>query len=100
MFADPYHWGSVLHICSLGTQGLIVWLYHTFSLSCVRIVSRNPFSVFSEASPSTCLRKGRSTSCAEKAAHFFISCKANLATRLLIPAAMTAKVYSDVKAVD
>ncbi len=38
--------------------------------------------------------------CAEKAAHFFIACKANFATRLSIPAAMRAKVYSDVEAVD
>jgi hypothetical protein len=38
--------------------------------------------------------------CTEKATRFFIACKANLATRLSIPAAMRAKVYSDVEAVD
>jgi hypothetical protein len=37
--------GDLFH--SLGTWGLIVLLYHTVSLSLVRIVSHNPFSVFS-----------------------------------------------------
>jgi hypothetical protein len=37
---------------------------------------------------------------AEKAACFIIACKANLATRLSIPAALRAKVYLDVKAID
>jgi hypothetical protein len=77
-----------------------VWLYHTVFLSPVHIVSHDPFSVFSKASTSTCLQKGRSRRCAEKAAHFFIACKANLATRLSIPSAMRAKVYLDVEAVD
>jgi hypothetical protein len=78
-----------------------VWLYCTISLSPVGTVSRDPFSVFSEASTSTCLQKGRSTyRCAEKAARFFIACKANFATKLSIPAAMRAKVYLDVEAVD
>jgi hypothetical protein len=36
----------------------------------------------------------------EKATRFFIACEANLATRLSIPAAMRAKVYSDVEAID
>ena len=36
-----------------------MWLCHTVSLSPVGIVSRNPFSVFSEASTSIRLRKGR-----------------------------------------
>ncbi len=37
--------------------------------------------------------------CAEKA-RSFIACEAKLATRLSIPAAMRAKVYSDVEALD
>jgi hypothetical protein len=37
---------------------------------------------------------------AKKAALFFLACKANLATRLSIPAAMRTKGYLDVKAVD
>jgi hypothetical protein len=37
---------------------------------------------------------------AKKAAVFFRACKANPDTRLSIPAAMRAKGYSDVKAVD
>ncbi len=37
---------------------------------------------------------------AEKATCFFIACKANLATRLSIPAAMRARMYADVKAID
>ncbi len=38
---------------------MILWLCHTVSLSPVGIVSRDPFSVFSEASTSIRLRKGR-----------------------------------------
>jgi hypothetical protein len=87
---------TVGDLCStcLGTRGLIVWLYCTVSLSPVRIVSRDPFSVFSEASTSTCLQKGRSTRsrCAEKAARFFVACKAKSSTRLSIPAAMRAQM--------
>jgi hypothetical protein len=45
-------------------------------------------------------KEGVSTRCAEKAASFFITCEANLATRLSIPAAMRVKVYLDVEAVD
>jgi hypothetical protein len=45
-------------------------------------------------------KEGVSTRCAEKATHFLIACEANLATRLSIPTAMRAKVYSDVEAVD
>jgi hypothetical protein len=41
---------------SLGTRGLILWLYRTVSLSPVRIVSHDPFSVFSDASTSKCLQ--------------------------------------------
>jgi hypothetical protein len=52
--------GIYLH--SLGMWGLIVWLYRTVSLFPVCIVSHDPFSVFSEASTSTFLQKGRSTS--------------------------------------
>jgi len=37
---------------------------------------------------------------AKKAALFFLACEANLATRLSLPAAMRAKGYSDVEAVD
>ncbi len=37
---------------------------------------------------------------AKKVALFFLLCKANLATRLSIPASMSSKVYSDVEAVD
>jgi hypothetical protein len=48
--------GIYLH--SLGMWGF----YHTVSLFPVCIVSHDPFSVFSEASTSTCLQKGRSTS--------------------------------------
>ncbi len=70
-FADPDQWGSV-PFYSLGMQGLIVWLYHSVSLSPVRIVSRDPFSVFLEASTSTWLQKGRSmgNGRTEKAAYF------------------------------
>jgi hypothetical protein len=38
--------------------------------------------------------------CAKKAALFFLACEANPDTRLLIPAAMRAKGYSDVEAKD
>jgi len=38
--------------------------------------------------------------CTKKAALFFLACEANPATRLSIPAAMRAKGYSDVEAVD
>jgi hypothetical protein len=50
-------------------QGLIVWLCRPVSLSPVGIVSHNPFSVFSEASISIRLRKGRrkrSDDCVER----------------------------------
>ncbi len=57
-----------------------------------------------EAGISTCLRKGRSRykvdDHAKKVNLFFLACKANPDTRLLILAAMTAKGYSDVKAAD
>ncbi len=53
--ANSYHQGSVPR--SLGTWGLIVWLYRTVSLSPVCIVSRDPFSLFSEASTREALRR-------------------------------------------
>jgi hypothetical protein len=86
--ADSYHWGSVPH--GLGMQGLIVGLYCTVSLSPVCIVSHEPFSVFSEASTSTCLQKGRRKrlmpTWRRLRACLLIACKANPATRLSFPA--------------
>ncbi len=61
--------------------------------------SCNPFSVFAEASSSSCLWS-MVDDCAKKAALFFLPCGANHGTRLSIPASMRAKVYSEVETVD
>jgi hypothetical protein len=91
-FANLDQWGSVPH--SLGMWGLIVWLYHTVSLSPLRIAFCDPFSVFSEHfNMSSKRNEYKVHDRAEKAARFFVACKANAGTRLSIHAAMRAKGF-------
>jgi hypothetical protein len=89
---------SVLH--SFGTRGLIVWPYRDCFPFSGAHCSHDPFSVFSEASTSTCLQKGYKVDDRAKKAALFFPCEANPDTRLSIPAAMRAKGYSDVEAAD
>jgi hypothetical protein len=98
LFADPYRWGSVLH--SLGTGGLIVWHYHTVSLSPMRNVPVIHFLSLRSKHFNMSLEYNMVNDHAKKAALFFLTCKAIMATRFSICASMRANMYLDVKTVD
>jgi hypothetical protein len=79
-----------------------VWLYHTVSLSPVHIVPTTHFlSLRSKHfSMSSNRKEYKVDNCAEKAARFFIACKASLATKVKVTEAMRVRGYSDCKAAD
>jgi hypothetical protein len=88
LFAHPDRWGSVLH--SVGTRGLIVWLYPDCLPFSGAHCSQNPFSFNWKQSLQYVFKK-EGDDRAKNAALFFLACEANPNTRPSIPAAMRAK---------
>ncbi len=92
LFADPYRWGSVLH--SLATRGMIVWIYHTVSLSPVRIAPMTHFQYFQKLALQHVFKKEVDES-AEKAALFFSACQPNPVTKVKVTEAMRMSGYTN-----